>query len=174
MPQFTVNPTRYDPIKKFKFQLKWDNAYVLGASSVTPLTRKTEVISHRVGGDPSTKRKSPGLNDFDSITITNGVTRDFTFHQWAGKVWALGNRLGMEVSLADFRKDITLEVYNEAGQLALAYTLYRCWPSEFQALADLDANTGGILFHHLKLEHEGFKLEATPELPEPSFIVPVG
>jgi phage tail-like protein len=175
MPQFTVNSSRYDPYKTFKFRVKWDNKYVLGASSVTGLTRKTEVVQHRVGGDPSTKRKSPGLNDYDSVTIKNGVTQDRTLHEWAGKVWAIGNQLGMEVSLKDFRKDVTLEVYNEAGQLAMAYTLYRCWPSEFQALADLDANTGGILFQHLKLECEGWDMDTSvPELPEPQFVVPTG
>jgi phage tail-like protein len=171
MPQFT----RYDPYKNFKFKVKWDGAYVLGAASVTALTRKTEVITHRVGGDPSTKRKSPGIVEFDSVTIKNGVTQDRTFYAWAGKVWAIGNQFGMEVSLKDFRKDVILEVYNEAGQLAIAYTLYRCWPSEFQAQADLDANTGGILFQHLKLEHEGFDLDiSVPELPEPSFVIPSG
>jgi phage tail-like protein len=174
-PLFPVNPTRYDPYKNFKFKVKWDNAYVLGAASVTALTRKTEVINHRCGGDPTTKRRSPGVTEFDPVTIKNGVTQDRTFYLWAGKVWALGNQFGMEVSLKDFRKDVTLEVYNEAGQLAIAYTIYRCWPSEFQAQADLDANTGGILFQHLKLENEGFDIDTTvSELPEPSFVIPAG
>ena len=31
-------------------------------------------------------------------------------------------------------KDVILEVYNEAGQVVLAYKLYRCWVSEYQAL----------------------------------------
>ena len=45
----------------------------------------------------------------------------------------------------DFRKDIILEIYNEAGQLAIAYKLFRCWVSEFQALPDLDANANAVL-----------------------------
>lgn len=174
-PMFPVNPTRYDPYKAFKFKVKWDNQYVLGAASVTALTRKTEVVKHRSGGDMSTTRRAPGLSEFEPITIKNGVTQDRTFYQWAGKVWAPANQFGMEVSLKDFRKDITLEVYNEAGQLAIAYTIYRCWPSEFQAQADLDANTSAILFQHLKLEHEGFDIDTTVrELPEPSFVIPTG
>jgi len=169
------NPVRVDPLKNFKFKVAWDGQYVLGAASVSALTRKTEVIKHRAGGVMSTKYSSPGLNECDPVTIKNGVTMDRTFYQWAGKVWAPSNQFGMEVSLKDFRKNITLEVYNEAGQLAIAYTLYNSWPSEFQAQADLDANTGGILFQHLKLEIEGFDIDVTVQpAAEPSFVIPSG
>jgi phage tail-like protein len=174
-PLFPNNPKRFDPLKNFNFKVKWDNAYVAAAASVSALTRTTEVITHRVGGDPIRKRKSPGLHDYQAVTIKNGVTMDRTFYLWAGKIYAISNQFGMEVSLADFRKDVTLELYNEAGQLAIAYTLYNCWPSEFQAQADLDANTGGILFQHLKLEIEGFDIDVTVQEPaEPSFTIPTG
>jgi phage tail-like protein len=77
--------------------------------------------------------------------------------------------LGAEVSLRDFRKDLILEIYNEAGQLAIAYKLFRCWPSEYQATADLDANANAVLIQHLKLETEGFERDtAVVEPPEPS------
>jgi phage tail-like protein len=74
--------------------------------------------------------------------------------------------LGAEVSLKDFRKDIILEVYNEAGQLAIAYKIFRCWVSEFQALADLDANANVVLIQHIKLENEGW--ERDYEVAEPT------
>src|ERR1700677_4199779 len=118
MAEFTVNPNRHDPYKNFKFRVKFDssNQYVAGISKVTGLKRTTEVVKHREGGDPSTSRKSPGRNEFDAITLERGVTFDPAFELWAGKVWHLGAALGMEVSLADFRKNITIELYNEAGQ----------------------------------------------------------
>ena len=31
MAQFTVNPTRFDPYKNFKFRVKWDGRFVAGA-----------------------------------------------------------------------------------------------------------------------------------------------
>src|SRR5881227_3310783 len=127
MAQFTVNPQRFDPYKNFKFRVKWDGKYVAGVSKVGMLKRTTEVVKHREGGDPSTSRKSPGRSEFDAITLERGVTHDPAFELWAGKVWHLGAQLGAEVSLADFRKDIILEVYNEAGQKVLAYNIYRCW-----------------------------------------------
>jgi phage tail-like protein len=173
MAQFTVNPQRFDPYKNFKFRVKWDNKYVAGVSKVSVLKRTTEVVKHRDGGDPSTSRKSPGRTEFEPITLERGVTHDSDFEDWATKVWNYGAGLGSEVSLKDFRKNIRIEVYNEAGQLALAYHVYRCWVSEFQALPDLDANANAVAIQHLKLENEGWVRDTTvPEPSEPSFATP--
>jgi phage tail-like protein len=166
MAEFTVNPQRFDPYKNFKFRVKWDGRYVAGVSHVSPLRRVTEVVVHRSGGDPSSGRKSPGRTSFDAITLARGVTHDPEFEQWANKVWQLGAGLGSEVSLKDFRKDIIIEFYNEAGQLALAYKVYRCWPSEYQALPELDANANAIAIQELKLENEGWERDIS--VPEPS------
>lgn len=165
MAQFSVNPTRFDPYKNFKFRVKWDGKYVAGVSKVTGLKRTTEVVKHREGGDPSSSRKSPGRTEFEAVTLERGVTHDLEFEKWANKVWNFQSGLGAEVSLKDFRKDIILEVYNEAGQLALAYKLFRCWVSEYQAVPDLDANANAVAIQHIKLETEGWERDA--EVPEP-------
>jgi phage tail-like protein len=166
MAQFAVNTQRFDPYKNFKFRVKWDGKYVAGISKVGGLKRTTEVVKHREGGDPSSTRKSPGRTDFDPITLDRGVTHDLEFEKWANKVWNFGAGLGAETSLKDFRKDLIIEIYNEAGQLALAYKVFRCWVSEFQATADLDANANAVLIQHIKLENEGWERDA--EVPEPS------
>jgi phage tail-like protein len=171
MAEFTVNPRRFDPYKNFKFRIKWDGRYVAGISKVSALKRTTEVVKHREGGDPSTSRKSPGRTEYDPITLERGVTHDPEFEKWANKVWNFGAGLGSEVSLADFRKDIILEIYNEAGQLAFAYRVFRCWVSEFQATADLDANANVVLIQHIKLENEGWERDtAVPEPQEPTLV----
>jgi len=158
MAQFTVNAlTRFDPYKNFKFRVKWDNRYVAGVSKVGGLKRTTEVVKHREGGDPSTSRKSPGRTEYEAITLERGVTHDLEFEAWARKVWNFQAGLGSEVSLLDFRKEITIEVYNEAGQLVIAYNVFRCWVSEYQALPDLDANANAVAIQHIKLENEGFE-----------------
>jgi len=170
MAQFTVNATRFDPYKNFKFRVKWDNRYVAGISKVGGLKRTTEVVKHREGGDPSSSRKSPGRTEYEAITLERGVTHDLEFEAWARKVWNFGAGLGSEVSLKDFRKPITIEVYNEAGQLAIAYNVFRCWVSEYQALPDLDANANAVAIQHIKLENEGFERdENVVEPQEPSF-----
>jgi len=173
MAQFSVNAQRFDPYKNFKFRLKWDGRYVAGVSKVSGLKRSTEVVKHREGGDPSSSRKSPGRTEYDAITIERGVTHDVEFEKWANKVWNYGSGLGAEVSLKDFRKDLILEVYNEAGQVALSYKIYRCWVSEYQAMPDFDANANAVAIQHIKLENEGFERDqGVPEPAEPTFTNP--
>jgi len=173
MAQFTVNALRFDPYKNFKFRVKWDGRYVAGVSKVTALKRTTEVVKHREGGDPSTTRKSPGRSEYEAVTLERGVTHDTEFEKWANKVWNFGAGLGAETSLADFRKDLLLDVYNEAGQLVLSYKLFRCWVSEFQALPDFDANANAIAIQTLKLENEGWERDvAVVEPSEPTFTEP--
>ncbi|MCX7185405.1 MAG: phage tail protein [Nitrosospira sp.] len=173
MATFTVNAHRFDPYKNFKFRVKWDGRYVAGISKISALKRTTELVEHRDGGNVSTDHRSPGRTKFEAITLERGVTHDTEFEKWANKVWNYGSGLGTEVSLKDFRKDIIIEVYNEAGQLVLSYKVFRCWVSEYQALPDLDANANVIAIEHIKLENEGWKRDCDVTEPsEPSFTGP--
>ena len=173
MAQFSVNAQRFDPYKNFKFRVKWDGRYVAGISKVSALKRSTEMVEHREGGDPSTGRKSPGRTKFDAITLERGVTHDTEFEKWANTVWNFGSGLGAEVSLKDFRKDLIIEVYNEAGQLAIAYKVFRCWVVEYQAEADLDANANAVLIQNIKLANEGWERDnEVGEPTEPSLTSP--
>jgi phage tail-like protein len=175
MPSFTVNPQRFDPYKNFKFRVKWDGRYVAGVSRVTPLRRRTQVVAHREGGDASVQRRSPGVTSFEPITLERGRTHDVEFEQWANKVWNFGAGLGSEASLRDFRKDIAIELMNEAGQVVMAFHVFRCWPSEYTALGELAANEGAVAFESLTLEHEGWERDREVKEPEePSFTDPPG
>jgi phage tail-like protein len=171
MAQFTVNTDRFDPYKNFKFQLwfEGDTTPRAGISKISALKRTTEVVKHREGGDPSSSRKSPGRTEYEAITLERGVTHDLDFEEWANKVWNYGSGLGAEVSLKDFRRNVIIGVYNEAGQLAISYKVYRCWVSEFQALPDLDANANAVAIQHIKLENEGWERDInTSEPTEPT------
>lgn len=169
MTEFSVNATRLDPYKNFKFRVKWDGKYVAGISKISALKRTTEVIEHREGGGPSSSHKSPGQTKFEPVTLERGVTHDLEFENWANKVWTYGAGLGNEVSLKDFRKDITIEFLNEAGQLVLAYKVFRCWVSEYVALPDLDTSANAIAIQHIKLENEGWERDDSVSEPaEPS------
>lgn len=173
MALFEKNPTRFDPYKNFKFRIKWDNDYVLGVSKISGLKRTTEVIKHREGGDPSSSRKMPGRTEYEALSLEEGVTHSKTFEQWANKVWNFGGGLGAESSLADFRKDITIEMYNEAGQLVISYNVFRCWVSEYQPLPDLDANANAVAIRTIKLENEGWQRDFDVKEPkEESFTIP--
>jgi len=169
--QFSVNARRLDPYKNFKFRVKWDGRYVAGISKVGSLKRTIDVVEHRSGGDPSTVLKSPGQAKFEPITLERGVTHDPEFEKWAHKVWRFGAGLGSEVSLADFRKDILIEMYNEAGQLALSFKVYRCWVSEYQALPELDASANAVAIETITLQNEGWERDTTVTEPtEPSLV----
>jgi phage tail-like protein len=171
--QFSVNPNRFDPYKNFKFRVRWEGRYVAGVSKVSALKRSTELVEHREGGNPSTSNKSPGRTKYEAVTLERGVTHDTEFEKWANKVWNFGSGLGSETSLKDFRKDIAIEVYNEAGQKVLAYNVFRCWVSEYQALPDLDANANAVAIQTLKLENEGWERDYDVTEPtEPQFTEP--
>jgi phage tail-like protein len=169
-PQFKVNTTRYDPYKGFKFRIKWDGRYVAGISKVSNLTRTTQVVTYREGGDPNTVHKSPGQTEYAAIALERGVTHDEEFEKWANKVWNRDNNLGQEVSLADFRKDIIIELMNEAGQTVIAYHVFRCWVSEYVALPELDASSNAVAIQSIKLENEGWERDTAVQEPtEPKF-----
>ncbi|MEO8148096.1 MAG: phage tail protein [Bacteroidia bacterium] len=166
MAQFTVNAQRFDPYKNFKFRVKWDGKYVAGISKVGGgLKKTTEVVKHREAGDPSSSRKSPGKTEYEAITLDRGVTHDPEFEIWANKVWNFGSGLGAEASLKDFRKDITIELLNEAGQVVISYNVFRCWVSEFQAMPELDANANAVAIQHIKLENEGWERDLNVSEP---------
>ena len=173
MAQFSMKPMRFDPYKNFKFRVKWDGRYVAGVSKVGALKRTTDVVEHREGGDPSTIRKSPAQTKYEPITLERGVTHDTEFEKWANKVWNFGAGLGAEVSLADFRKDIIIDVFNEAGQKVLSYNVYRCWVSEYQALPELDASGNSVAIQTLTLQNEGWERDYNVVEPkEPRFTEP--
>jgi phage tail-like protein len=173
MAQFSVNSTRVDPYKNFKFRVKWDGNYVAGVHKVGALKRTTEATDWREGGDPSSGRRTPGQTKFEAITLERGVTHDTEFEKWVNKVWHFKGGTDAEMSLKDFRKDIIIDVFNEAGQKVLSYLVYRCWVSEYQAMADLDAGGNAVLISTIKLENEGWERDpAVAEPTEPSFTVP--
>jgi phage tail-like protein len=173
MAEFTVNAQRFDPYKNFKFLVVWDGRVVAGVSKISPLKRTTEVVKHRNGGDPSSPHKSPGRSEFEAITLERWVTHDPEFDRWANKIFLVGAGQGAEASLRDFRKDIVIQLLNEAGQVAVAYKVYRCWVSEYQIVGELDANANAVAIQSLKLENEGWLRDyEVPEPQEPSITVP--
>jgi len=162
MAKFSVNVRRIDPYKNFKFRVKWDGQVVAGVSKVSALKRSTEVVSHREGGDVSNERLSPGRSKFEPITLERGITFDPEFEKWANLVY---NTEGDgAVSLANFRKDIYIEMLNLQGTVVRAYRVFRCWVSSYTAEPDLDANANAIAFETLVLQNEGF--ERDPDIVE--------
>jgi phage tail-like protein len=159
MAKFNNNTLRFDPYRNFKYRVKWDNKYVAGLSKCGALTKTIESIDWREGGDKSPSRKLSGKIIYEAITLEAGVTHDPAFKEWANLA---NNYPGNSVmSLKSFRKDLTIDVFNEAGEKVLTYIVYRCWVSGYQALPELDASGNAVAIQSIKLEHEGWERDIT-------------
>lgn len=167
MPPFNVNTGRLDPYKNFKFRVLWDGRVVSGVSKVSALKRTTEPVIHREGGGPSNQNLSPGVTRFEPIIMERGVTHDTAFEDWANLVFSVQG--DGEVSLANFRKDILIQLVNLSGQVVIAYQVFRCWVSEYQPLSELDATgDGATAFERIVIQNEGWQRdEAVAEPVEP-------
>ena len=172
MAQFSVNAQRFDPYKNFKFRIKWDGRYVAGVSKVGALRRSTDLVEHREGGDPSTNRKSPGRTKYEAITLERGVTHDTEFERWANMVHPYAGDAAMD--LVNYKQELTLEVMDEKGLVALRYFLHRCWVSEFVAVPDLDSMANVTAIESVKLELEGWERDVATVEPDEASAVPVG
>jgi phage tail-like protein len=161
MAKDRVNSSRFDPYKTFKFRVKWDGKYVAGVSKVGGLKRTTDPVTHAEDGEPSAGRRSPGRTEYEAITMEQGVTHDPGFEAWASQVSnycnarAEADQQAKEVPPSDLRKNLVIDVFDEAGQKVASYEVFRAWVSEFAARADLDANANAILIQLIKIEHEG-------------------
>jgi phage tail-like protein len=59
------------------------------------------------------------------------------------------------------RKEIRIQVYDAAGRLTFAYDVHRCWPSEYVAIAGLEAGSRSRLIQSLTLQNEGWARDPT-------------
>jgi phage tail-like protein len=150
------------PYKNFRFQVKWDNDVIAGVSKVTGLKWTTEVVSHREGNDPSTARHSPGRTAFEPITLERGITIEPAFITWANLVWNTSNGTVGGISLAGYKKNITIELFNTQAVLVRRYSVYNAWVSSFTGQADLDANANAVLIESMVLQNEGWQVMDDP------------
>lgn len=165
MVKFPVNAHRQAPYKRFKFRVFWDAKPVTGITRVSGLRRSTESVPDRSGDGPNAERSSPGGTAYDPIVLERGLTQDPAFEQWVNKIHSVGRGLGNEVSLKDYKKDVRIELMNEAGQTVIRYLVYNCWPKDYTALSELDATVSDTATESMTLEHDGW--ERDDDLSEP-------
>ena len=163
MTMFAVNSNRFDPYHGFNFRVKWDGSPVAGITRISALTRTTEPVLHRDGTSPNNFRISPGTTKFEPIVLERGLSHDKAFEEWANLSFTIQGQPSL--SLANYRKDITIELLNEQGSVAMAYRVYRCWVSDYQALPELDAKGSCVAIERIVLQHEGW--ERDQMVPEP-------
>jgi phage tail-like protein len=157
MPQFPANTNRFDPYKNYLARVYFEQSStpVAGISKVGGLKRSSDAIEYKEAGNLLI-RKGLGRTKYEAITLERGLTQDKDFENWANAAQAL-DKGSPSRSLKNLRKEIRIELLNEAGQAVHRFIVHRCWISEFQALSDIDAGGNGIAMEHIKLEHEGWE-----------------
>jgi phage tail-like protein len=145
--------TRLDPYKNFKFLLMSEGRYLYGGN----LPNGATPVIFRPGGDPSFF-KTPGRNKYEPITLQRGVAYDQAFNNWANQVSKFAGNTGSQAPPANFRKDLYLVIYNEAGHWVTSYQMSHCWVSGYKALPDFSSNSNAIAIQHIQIEHEGLIL----------------
>jgi phage tail-like protein len=169
MARIPLSIGRFDPYRNFRFRVKWDGQYVAGLTKMGALKRTTEMVEFREAGENITSRKLPGKSTYQAVTLEAGLTYDTAFEDWANLVNDFASH--SITSLANFRKNITVDLYNEAGVKAVSYNLYRAWVAEFQALPDLDSSANAVAITTIKLEYEWFERDpAVNETQGPAHI----
>jgi phage tail-like protein len=163
--------TPVDPYKNFLFQVRFAGSTqaILGVSAIKGFKRTTDVVKHRAGTSPLVSFKLPGHTDFDALILERGVTLNaHEFEAWANKVWDYRNApSGVQSSLADFRRDLVIDMFDESGQKVLSYQVFNCWVSEYQPVGDFDANANAVSIEHIKVENEGWTRDLGVPAPTP-------
>jgi phage tail-like protein len=162
---FSINTSRFDPYKSFRFLVYFGTSTtpVAGVSKISGLKRSTDPVEYKEGGN-AIILKGMARTKYDAITLERGVTHDTDFQDWANAPQVL-DKGSPTTSLKSLRREIRIELLNEAGQPVHRYNVHRCWVSEYQALPDLDAGGTGVALEHIKLEHEGWEKDL--KLTEP-------
>ena len=132
----------------YRFRIRWNDEHVAAFTHVSGLTVQTEVVSFRADGQSQSARKIPGQREHEPVRLSRGITTDAGFQDWAG-------------TLDGSRKEMQIEVYDEAGQLALRYNLHNCWPSEYTPLPELDSESNAVALASMTLQHEGWDRDPT-------------
>ena len=169
---FVKNAHRVDPYKTYKFRVVWDGKPVLGISKCGPLKRTTTVVSHRSGGENGSDHKSPGRTQYDAVTLERGITHDLEFEKWAHLVHPYAGDVAMD--LVNYKKELTLEVMNEKGHVALRYFLHGCWVSDFTAVPQLDGSANAVAIESMKIEMDGWERDVDTQEPDEASPVPAG
>lgn len=148
-----------DPLRTFKFTISWDSKVVALVSKMSALKSTTTPVEWREGGASNTSRKLVGRTKYEPVTFEQGlVVASTEFETWVNRVNTLGD-FGTANNTGDnatFRQDVTVEVFDVDASSQVKYTLFGAWPSEYQAIPDLDANADNVGIKTLKLEIEGW------------------
>jgi phage tail-like protein len=143
--------TKIDPLEDFSFVVEWGGART-GMTRVSPLRWSASVVTHRDGSNlTSSPVKTPGLTAYAPITLEREIVQgDLDFQSWAGEVVAAGARG------SGYWRDITVTLLDGRHNPVVTFRVKNCWPSAYEAVSELNADTSHVAIERLTLEYDWF------------------
>ena len=143
---------RIDPIRNFRYRLEIDNITQAGFSEVHISETTIDVVEYREGNDPPHTRKLSGLTKYGNVTLKRGMTAGtgaldlLKWHDTISKGFIKENR-----------KDVTVIVYDEAGQQQAArFVISAAWPTKYHH-TDFTGKGNEVIIELLELANEGIE-----------------
>jgi phage tail-like protein len=135
---------------RYALRVTWDGESIAGVRRVRGLGQLTELMSVRDGGDADASRSTVGPTKFEPVTITRALSRDTAFEKWAQ---AMRHGTGSAP-----RKDVRIEMHDNARQITFAWVLKGALPIKFEA-PDLNAAATDVAVEELTLAYDGLEFE---------------
>jgi phage tail-like protein len=104
------------------------------------------VIEYRVGGEPSTVRKLPGLTRYSNIVLRRGITKDAELWNWRQTV-VQGN--------VD-RRNGSIILLDEDGTELVRWNFFHGWIAKCEGPA-LNAKGNEVAIETVEIAHEGLE-----------------
>jgi phage tail-like protein len=138
---------RHDPYKAFNFRVEIDGIARAAFSEVGGLDSETAVIEYRVGGEPNTVRKLPGLTKYANIVLRRGITQDAELWNW---------RLTVVQGNVD-RRNGSIILLDDDGTEVVRWNFFHGWIAKWEGPA-LNSKGNEVAIETIEIAHEGLEL----------------
>jgi phage tail-like protein len=139
-------PKRDDPYKAFNFLVEIDGIVRAAFSEIGGLESETVVIEYRVGGEPNTVRKLPGLTRYANIVLRRGITTDAELWNWRQTV-VQGN--------VD-RRNGSIILLDDDGTEVVRWNFFNGWIAKWEG-PTLNAKGNEVAIETVEIAHEGLE-----------------
>lgn len=118
--------------------------YFQGASG---FSNETSLVDDPVamGNGVTVIRKLPGQLTWGPLTLTRGVTTDMALWEWRKEV--------IDGSTSGMRRNISLIMFNHAGEEMIRYNFEQAWPSKWTG-PDVKADDASVVIETLEIQYE--------------------
>ena len=130
-----------------RFTLEIDGVSIGGVHTIEGLSHEHEVVEYH-DGDEGVTRFRPGRQKPGTIKITRDFSATKEFFTWRKSV----------VDGKVDRKSISIVLLNDAGEEAMRYNLYECWPKAYHG-PSLNARNSAHATEALDVAFETFEMK---------------